>query len=789
MANITTELSTIYNGVFGEDIRMAIYNALDKVNKDASSDGSLEDAFMFKSISKNADLNALNKESNRGIYRILNNGLYSNLPSEYDKNMAGFLIVYGIGTYIRQELVYLSSLSEDLHTYRWVRSYLSNKWSSWSLSGTKYQLTFRKDSVLSDNQDLNDLDENQHRGIYKLLPSKMGSYTNLPTYEAGFSTIIPAFLVVYVHDSIVRQEIFHIGSADVYQTFSWVRSFNGVKWSNWVKTGGTSSVDPSVVATAVANYISAHPIPSVEPSETISIVTPQMYGAIANGVTDCSTGIANAISGAAGKTVYFPAGTYNISSPIITAKTHAAFANLIFDPGAIIKATANMNYMLHIGGMGTAPSNEKGYKKIVRGGTFETNGKVTNSAILIDSAITDVELSNCTINCSSNSNNCVGLTIGTTRVSTDDYIHHVNIKSNPHGQKGVVINSSDNNIDYMRIYYFKTGIEINAGAYISHVRTLVNPLSIADTVSFLINSPSVTNISLDRCYGDSSATFLRMAKPSKVNVDQCQYFGYTVDSNSVTPMIGFDLTSNDIIGTSEDSNTDHFRLAIDKFDMHAYRLASGSHVGILVDSVDGHFFNKVAQDRLKITNTSLSFPSYLPSGDILRGSISDSEWLPFHPTIIEKLDGNTNWYKLGTFQWGNDVGYAYDIEFIARSDCRTVVPIYAYFNSDGSAISFSKTDNFPKLFTTDSATYYIGFKQETGLTVNGAKLRYISVYIAQSTTNKIYLQAARINMPLVSITPATSASDASQTLTSQTVSGFNAIYKIDCGNEVITKEQ
>lgn len=41
MADIIAELQTIKNGIYGEDIRMAIHDALKKINEDGGGTGNL----------------------------------------------------------------------------------------------------------------------------------------------------------------------------------------------------------------------------------------------------------------------------------------------------------------------------------------------------------------------------------------------------------------------------------------------------------------------------------------------------------------------------------------------------------------------------------------------------------------------------------------------------------------------------------------------------------------------------------------------------------------------------
>jgi hypothetical protein len=85
------------------------------------------------------------------------------------------------------------------------------------------------------------------------------------------------------------------------------------------------------------------------------VLTPKDFGAVADGVTDDSGALNylfTAYSG--GASIYIPAGTYAIASPLtvlprLTPANYTPGATLWFDKNAIIKATASMTTMLTIG--------------------------------------------------------------------------------------------------------------------------------------------------------------------------------------------------------------------------------------------------------------------------------------------------------------------------------------------------------------------------------------------------------------------------------------------------------
>lgn len=97
--------------------------------------------------------------------------------------------------------------------------------------------------------------------------------------------------------------------------------------------------------------------------------TPQAYGGVADGVTDCSTAIEALLASNIGGTVYFPEGVYAISRPIKTYPYYDKGVNIIFHNSATVIPLAEMEFMLDIGGLSQDAKIGRG-KKIISGGRF-----------------------------------------------------------------------------------------------------------------------------------------------------------------------------------------------------------------------------------------------------------------------------------------------------------------------------------------------------------------------------------------------------------------------------------
>ncbi len=96
----------------------------------AFSEWVLDAPLSFKGNYRNgASINSLSSEDDRGIYKLLGSYTYSGLPDDYDQSIAGYLIVYAMGSNTIQELRYFSG-SGGNENIIWRRNY-SGSWNTW----------------------------------------------------------------------------------------------------------------------------------------------------------------------------------------------------------------------------------------------------------------------------------------------------------------------------------------------------------------------------------------------------------------------------------------------------------------------------------------------------------------------------------------------------------------------------------------------------------------------------------------------------------------------------------
>lgn len=414
-------------------------------------------------------------------------------------------------------------------------------------------------------------------------------------------------------------------------------------------------------------------------------VTPQMYGAKADGVTDDTSAIQLAIDNNQGGTVVFPHGEYRISAPLKTYRSKDRFTNLILATDAVIKPLDYVDYIFDIGGYDESFPFEVGYKKYISGGTLDANSMVNIANIMIRSEVKDVDLSDMVILTYGNSALILGDSTGT---SQDAYIHHVTMENERHTHTGdgFIINSSDNNIDSLRVYYYERDLVINGGAiFVENVHTLAFVDFITTHVSFLINSSMVF---LQDCYGDGTEIFARITGTNtKLCVSQCEYYSYT--NNHLT---AFDM--NDISS----------RLKLSQFYMNCSGQASDPHIGIKVNSFNT-FLLRTSNHMISMEDITIDNAENLRNGDILKGGQAKNGYITFHPTGLPQ---NT-WFKVGSFQWTPESHCVFNIEFMANGRL-TKLPLHINVNANGS---MTYDIHSGKVISDDAASYKIGFNSIT----------------------------------------------------------------------------
>ena len=473
------------------------------------------------------------------------------------------------------------------------------------------------------------------------------------------------------------------------------------------------------------------------------VYTPQMFGAKANGTNDDTTAIQNAIEAAKGKTVFFPFGTYAISSPIQTYKNNSNYTNLVFAEGAKVIALQQVPYLLNLGVLGS--DTRVGHvRKILRGGYFDgSNGNITTAVVHISSGCMTLDMSDFQID----ANGCDGIHVGDSGSpsSIDANIHNGFIRKTDTQNttnSGIKLFGTDNNISDMRVYYFKNNIEVLADTqFLNDIHTLATAVSQGDASLYIHDS---MHINCSNFYGDSEDTFVYLGIDSTLIANNLYYYSYR--SNRVTVLDVHDGAKLMLYG---------FHLHVKNYNYIGMKLSSSTLAKALST---GNFV---------ISGMDIEGVEYLANGDPLKSVMSSDGQPLFNTTALSAntwyyvcsypADANTeHWFKLFN-------GFKY-----------TVIPVNVkYANGLADELLSNVVDS------DDTNVFDIGFSLLN--TTSGYAL--INVYVKASTATKIsdFLIESKL-----AVGGSTVYQKSDTALSSATVSP-SIVYQIDCTNKTITK--
>lgn len=249
MADISTELANIMSAIYGEEVRGSIHDAIQKMNTqlNAAISGTLN-GLGFRGDYNSGTLDQLTTENDRGIWRLLPTGNYTDYPEDYQKGRGGLLFVYVNGSYCRQELRYYK-LTEGTgadSSKVWTRTLsggegIFSDFTDWIVEAP---LSFKGD--YRNGASLNALTNDADKGIYRLLASN--TYSGMPS---DFVQTVSGCLKVYVFGTNVIQELSYISNFNAYECISWKRVYTG-SWGEWEKNTDTTLTKSGAAADAKA---------------------------------------------------------------------------------------------------------------------------------------------------------------------------------------------------------------------------------------------------------------------------------------------------------------------------------------------------------------------------------------------------------------------------------------------------------------------------------------------------------------------------------------------------------
>lgn len=459
------------------------------------------------------------------------------------------------------------------------------------------------------------------------------------------------------------------------------------------------------------------------------VLNVKQIGAKTNIKESSSDILEKAIEITKGKTLYFPEGIYYISSPIKTYQSTANFNNLIFDKKAIIKPLNQLNYLLDIGGIEEVFDYEVGNKKFITGGIFDASENVSISAIKIEQNIKDLQFENSQIY-----SNCNGIICGDNLSSSQDlYINHVIIKhtniENEHS--GIIINSNDNSLSNIRVYYNQKAIVVNGESnYLNDIHTLANNLQ-NNSIGIEINRQVIF---ISNSYIDSEDIAFKINfEGCYFNLTNCCYYSYRYNK-----MIAIDIKS-------------YARLYITNFKINCKTLNDNEkHIGIKLPFK--YLPSQLSKAYSVIKGLGIEYSENMRDGDILKGFMNSDCNIPnFYSQYYISSNNNDimekdKWYYIGSFPCDNKI--LKNIEFIA-SNRKSYYPINIYCNSFGEINSDIGSGNAD---TDDSSSYMLGYNLINPDFDSNEDYPIISLFLKNTSSLTRYLQYFKLksmyNVPI-----------------------------------------
>ncbi len=479
--------------------------------------------------------------------------------------------------------------------------------------------------------------------------------------------------------------------------------------------------------------------------------TPQAYGGVADGVTNCSSAIESLLSANEGGTIYFPEGVYAISRPIKTYPYYDKGVNIILHPSAVIIPIAEMEYMLDIGGLIQNVKVGRG-KKIISGGRLETNdGLVTGAAIHINTEAADIDLSEMTIL----TTGCHGIVLGEQGVSgsTDAYLHNLYIR---HGNEaninsGILFYSDDNNVSDCRVYYYGVNMNCQKSAIFNDIHTLANGVYDADQVSLLASA----DVFLTNYYADSEDTFIRVptGKSPIIHICNGNYFSYK--NNNI---VLFDITSSTKIKVNG---------------LNVTCRANTEYIGIKTSYTA--LADVLNPDNFDINGLSIKYPQYMKNGDPLKGMRTNKKDTSFYPSVLT----SDTWYLLGALAV-NDTNN-HNLKIVSNNGF-TEIPLTVKCTS-GGVLSADIASG--KIITTDSGVYQVGYNLNNSGFDNVSEYPLVNVYIKRVSGGNRTL--FRFDLESNLMARISSSGDYSATLSNVSITP-DIICSVDCNNETVSIE-
>lgn len=236
-------------------------------------------------------------------------------------------------------------------------------------------------------------------------------------------------------------------------------------------------------------------------------ITPEDYGAVADGSTDCTQAIQDAIDNNPDSPIYFNNGVYCISDTIYAKKGFHFF----LAPNAEIRLTASKNCMLY-DNIADAQSDItlRSYRSIIRGGIINANGYAQVAIgynYCIGATFADIKIINFTQ---------YGVYAGYNIDGAADYINGSNYHANLYIAKvatpgdnstGIYSEGEDNFYNDITIVDCRYGVHLARGGHkLYNIHPWVHAGNFAGSIAFVVNGVNM----FSNCTSDSMQTAVKI---------------------------------------------------------------------------------------------------------------------------------------------------------------------------------------------------------------------------------------------------------------------------------------
>lgn len=259
-------------------------------------------------------------------------------------------------------------------------------------------------------------------------------------------------------------------------------------------------------------------------------LTVNQYGAYGDGVHDDYAAIQFAIEDNSHGTVKFADCTYAIGTTLKTYADNEHKTNLIFEPTSTIKALANIDALIEIGGLGGTSSGTTDRARFIKGGIFEATNCV--AAIEINPNAMGIIIDGITINRAGTYG--IYMPESENNYPSDISIRdsYINCTSSSQNTTAIRCERTDNKFDNLRLnncrcaFYFTEG-----GQYLINCHAMgVGPSdpSWYEGTEYMHLVKGGGNY-LTNCYCDTLQTFVNNESTGMVTMMGCFYFSYIAD--------------------------------------------------------------------------------------------------------------------------------------------------------------------------------------------------------------------------------------------------------------------